>query len=110
LVRKSYPEARLEVFSSSSDLALRLVHPKDKASVVVIVLSGDEETKVLLPVRHIISDTAIIVVLPDDSPDMTALAHRLRPQYISFLDSDFSELISVIGRMIKIRERFGRIS
>lgn len=110
LLEKSFPDARLEVFTSCSDLALRLIHPKEGASVAVIVLSGKEETMGLLPVRDMISDTAIIVVLPDDSRDMMTLAHRLRPQYVSFLDSDFSELISVMGRMIKIRRSCGRSS
>lgn len=110
LLKKSFPEARLEVFTHYPDLALRLIHPKEETSVAVIVLSGREETMSLLPVRDMISDTAIIVVLPDDSREMISLAHRLRPQFIGFFDSDFSELISVIGRMIDIRRTCGRSS
>jgi hypothetical protein len=108
LLKKSFPEACLEVFTHYPDLAFRLIHPKEETSLAVIVLSKEEETRCLLQVRNMISDTAIIVVLPDDSLAMISLAHRLRPQFIGYFDSDFSELISVIGRMIDIRITRGR--
>jgi hypothetical protein len=108
-IETSFPDARLEVHTRYPDFALRLIHPKDETSVAVVALTGRDETTGLLPVRDMISDTPLIVVLPDDHPETIRMAHRLRPQFIGYFDSDFEEVVSVIGRLIDIRRtRMGR--
>jgi hypothetical protein len=107
---KSFPKVRLEAFHACADLASRLLRPKDSVSAAVIVACRREDITSFLSIRDMISDTGIIFILPEHSPDMIALAHRLRPKFISYLDSDFSELISVLKKMIQARERHAQES
>jgi hypothetical protein len=39
------------------------------------------------------------LILPDDDPGTTVLAHTLRPRLITYRDSDFLDVASVLSRM-----------
>jgi len=103
LMAKSFPEAHLEVFSTAADLALRLIRPRGGASIAVIVPGGGDDLEEIHHVRNMISDTAILVLLPDEDEEGRARARRLRPQYIGLVGRDTAGVISVMDRMANAR-------
>lgn len=99
-LRKIFPRSSFEVFHHCSDLAFRLLHPKDGASVTVILASTSDELLKFFPVREMISDTILVIVLSEEDPTILSLAHQLRPKYVGFPGSHDSELISVLRKIV----------
>jgi hypothetical protein len=107
-IGSAFPNARLRAFTQHSDFASRLIHPEERASAAVVALSEARQALNPIAIRDLMPDTALIVALPDDGLDRIRRAHSLRPQPIGFLDSEYSELVPVIGRMIDIYRERGR--
>jgi hypothetical protein len=100
---RSFPEARLVIYSACSDLVTRLIQPADTVSIAVVVLSGEEEIQDLLALRNVITDTAIVVMLRKESREIRTLARQLRPQCVGVLDRDASDVIPIMEQMMKVR-------
>lgn len=67
-----------------------LVSPPDRAGLTE-----------LIALRDWLRDMRIILVLPDREKDTIAMGHLLRPRMISYSDSDFLDVTSVLVRMME---------
>jgi hypothetical protein len=101
VLRSSLPGRRMEVFPTIEALVSRLRHLNAEPAVAVLVADGHPELIQLLSLRPFLRKTRIILVLPDGEDETIALAHRLRPRYLCYLEDDFLELGFVLGKMLK---------
>jgi hypothetical protein len=51
--------------------------------------------------RELIQNNKSIIVLPDQTPETVSMGHTLYPRFISYLDSDFKDIGSVLGKVIR---------
>jgi len=85
-----------------------LQKPICQTRVAVIFAAAKKDFDGILCLREFLSDIKLILVLSDDSPDMIAEAHTLRPRFITWADSDFQDIEPVLKRLMKLSEnRFG---
>jgi hypothetical protein len=47
------------------------------------------------------SAVRLVLVLPDEEDETIALAHGLRPRFVTYADGDYSELREVLQKMLK---------
>lgn len=66
--------------------------------VFVLRVSSRQEMEGMLTFRELMHDRRIILVLPDSDSETVSMAHTLRPRIISYDDSDFVEISSVLFR------------
>jgi len=95
------PEKGLKIYRTLEGLSERLHRPIDPETIVVIVASSREKISEVSPLRRILEDFRTIVVAPDQEPKTVALAHQLRPRFLTYANSNLEDLISVLQRMIK---------
>ena len=88
----------IEVYRTINDLSLRLRGAKDTA-IVILLVGNREDFLDLLAIRHLFRNIRIIVVVPDTEHETIAIAHRLRPRYLTYIDGNFLGLSAVVNNM-----------
>ncbi len=99
-VRLLPPGINAEVFDTRSALVTRLRQPKEDSLIVVLFDPSHEDLDGLRNARELFVGVPLLLVLSDQAVPTMALAHRLLPSYISYVDSDMSQLFSVIRKLL----------
>lgn len=100
MLEPSVPDGiTLEVHRTINDLSRRLRQPKEDATVAILLIASREDLLDLFSIRHLFRDVRIVLVLPDLEDQTIALAHRLRPRYLTYIDSYFPALATVVNKM-----------
>jgi hypothetical protein len=89
----------LEVFRNFRSLVERVRRPKESFSAAVIFNPANEDLRKLISIRDFLEDTRVLLILPDQEEETIALAHRIFPTYITYLDGDTSGVVSVLKRL-----------
>lgn len=95
------PEEYREIYQDIQSLSQRLREPGNGQRLAVLSASDRRDLSDIQSIQSLLSDIPIIVVLPDRKPDTITLGHRLRPRFLTYLDSDFVGLTGVLVKMIK---------
>jgi DNA-binding NarL/FixJ family response regulator len=98
-VRLLPSEIRVEVFDSRAGFIRRLRQPKEDSLIVVLFDPSHEDLESLRNARQLLVNVPLLIVLADQDALTMALAHRLLPSYITYVDSDPSQLFSVISKL-----------
>ena len=90
----------MEIFETKAGLIRRLRQPKDGASVVILFDPSREDLGALEVIRQFLGNIPLLLVLSDQDPETLALSHRLLPSYITYVDSDLSQLLAVVRKLL----------
>ena len=93
------PKEKMEVFRSFDDFSQRLKLPAQSKSIAVLAPGSRQELQEILSRIDLLRDLRIIVIAPDHEAETTAVAHQLRPRYLTYLNGDFGELAAVLRKM-----------
>lgn len=90
------------LFRSTKSLALGFKKPllKTARDILVLIISTQKELEDILSFQKVLAGCQILMVLPDRKKEMNAEAHKLRPRFIAYQDSDLSELYMVLERIV----------
>ncbi len=89
----------LEVFPVLRDFAARLRRPKDAPSIALVWNPTRQDLGELVEMRDYLIGVRTLLVLPDEEPETVALAHRIFPAYIAYVEDGVSEIVSVLKRL-----------
>lgn len=84
---------------SMGDLMRHFQTPEPLPETVVLQASGTRDLQRLAPFRFRLEQVFFILILPDAEADTVACGHQLRPRFIAYQDSDFSEIEAVLRRL-----------
>ncbi len=98
-VHKVIPEGRIERFNKLDDFRDRLRTIVEPDSVAVLSAPSRDELRKMKSFRRLLTETYVILVIPDREKGTIALAHQLLPRFLSQKDSDFADLKLVLARM-----------
>ena len=94
------PKGKIEVFRSFDNFSQRLKLPAQPQSIAVLAPGSRQELQEILSRIDLLRDFRIIVIAPDHEAETTAIAHQLRPRYLTYLNGDFGVLAAVLGKML----------
>jgi hypothetical protein len=77
--------------------------------IFLLLASNRKDLSAVQSIRSLLSDAPVIVVLPDRDTDTITQGHRLRPRFLTYIDSDFVELAGVLVKMAKASAQSERI-
>jgi hypothetical protein len=100
---RDLPDMRLEVFTHLEELVMSLQRPEVDPAVVVLVIGSRMELDELLPLKPVLQNTRIILVLPDQARETLTLAEQLDPHYIKQPGDNFGELAYVVDEILEER-------
>jgi hypothetical protein len=90
----------VEVVRSVAELNLKLRSPPGHPDLVVLAVNQKKELAELFSLGELITETRLVLVLPDRDAGTVALAHRLRPRFVAYTDGDPEILAAVVLKMI----------
>ncbi len=99
LIQSSFPFEGIEIYRTLNSFLHRLQNPPDLPFVIVLLVGERNELFDFRSIDHLLAGTRLILVLPDQAEETLRTAHRLRPRYLTYADSDFSDLAQVIKKM-----------
>lgn len=68
--------------------------------LMVMLLPADEsELTRIIALQELFGDMPIILILPDREKETTALGYKLRPRFITYADSNFLDVATVLMKM-----------
>jgi L-lactate utilization protein LutB len=101
LIEKDLPGVEMAVYKTIDDLSQSLKHPTENSGVAVLLISNQEDLKNILSIRHLFQNIRIILLVPSEDAEIVALAHRLRPRFLTDIDTDLAEITAVLKKMLK---------
>jgi hypothetical protein len=100
-VRKVVPESQIELFRRLGDFGERLRLSVDPDSIAVLSASNREELQQMQPLRGLLSEIYIVLVVPDRKKSTIELAHLMLPRFLSRKSDNFSDLRKVLNKMYR---------
>jgi len=94
------PKGKIEVFRSFDNFSQRLKLPAQPQSIAVLAPGSRAELQGILSRIDLLRDLRIIVIAPDHEVETTAIAHKLRPRYLTYFNGDFGDLAAVLRKMV----------
>jgi hypothetical protein len=93
---------------SIAELIQYLRNPDPLPETVVLQATSHQDLQVFEPFRFRLEMVFFVLVLPDADTETVARGHQLRPRFIAYQDSDFSEVGAVLARLESRQDhRFG---
>ena len=88
------------------DLAGELRHPKAGYRIALLVARNSQELDEYLSLRDLLklTDTSVILVLPDFEKPTLAKGHKLYPRFTSHVESDFEDVAAALAKMLRNME------
>jgi hypothetical protein len=102
LIGMANRKKKIKVYRSLADLSAILHRPRSNVKVAVLFAANQEELTGILSLENLMGDVKVILILKDAEKDTIVKAHMLRPRYITWLDSDLSDIVTVFNRMIDL--------
>ncbi len=84
---------------SMGDLLRHFQTPEPLPETVVLQATCTQDLQRLAPFRFRLEQVFFILILPDAEAETVACGHQLRPRFIAYQDSDFSEIEAVLKRL-----------
>lgn len=97
--------AKTEIFRSIGDLSSRLRWPVEGFVIAFLVAGNKKDLVDFAFIRHLFSDTPIILVLPDRKESTAIIGYGLVPRYLTYIDSNLMEAGAVLEKMIQYYEK-----
>jgi hypothetical protein len=103
LIKTNLPEAGMVVCRTLRDLSQSLRQPAEDSGVAVLLVSDQEDLKNIISIRYLFQNIRIILLLPTKEAEIVAMAHQLRPRFLTGRNSDLAEVTAVLKKMFKDR-------
>ncbi|MBN1653242.1 MAG: hypothetical protein JXA30_05640 [Deltaproteobacteria bacterium] len=102
-IEKTIPRSLIEVFRSFDDVKKRLSVPLAWDAVALLVPIDRADLLNLVALSEFLNGIPVLILLPDQNPETVAIAHQLRPRFLTFIGDDSADLLSVIKKVSENR-------
>lgn len=100
-VQTAIPESQIEIFKSLEGFEERLRLPIEPDSIAVLSASDREELLRMQPLRGLLTDIFVVLVIPDRAEGTIHLAHLLLPRFLSQQEDTFVDLGKVLAKIYR---------
>ncbi len=108
LIQEQLPQIQIEAIDSAQGLSRLLCRPLNRISVIIIFVNCEEDLRGFLTLEPLLDNIRRILVLPERTTAMMAMGLQLNPSFISYWDSEFLDIISVLEKIYHRQEEIGQ--
>lgn len=98
-------DGKSETFESIKGLSDRFRQPARSECIAILLIMTRAELREILLIKDLFDDVRVILILPDKLSETISIAHKLRPRFLSFIDSDFKDVSTVLEKMLRLVEQ-----
>jgi len=102
VIESEIPGLQMEIFYSIEGLSERLSQSARGNCAAVILAENINDLKNVFTLKNLLKDIRIILILPDRTDEVISMGHKLRPRFLSYMDSEIMEVAVVLKRMVKL--------
>ncbi len=102
VVETLVPEKSREIHRSIESLKERFLRFPNSVKIAVLFAASIKDLLDLLSIRHFLTDTRIILILPDSESATVTIGLRLIPRFMSDADSNFEDVAAVLSKMLSL--------
>ncbi|MBA3009111.1 MAG: hypothetical protein KKF12_18305 [Proteobacteria bacterium] len=99
LIEKQLPNIQTDTIHSIRQLSDILCRPLHGISAMVVFILCEKDIEQLITLTPLFDDIRVILILPDRTKPLMAQGLKLNPCFISYLDNDFTDIISVLNKL-----------
>jgi len=85
------------------DAKVKLLYRSTEINVAVLFAGTMQDLLALKSIWELLQDMRTILILPDGSEETVAVAHTMRPRFISYGDRDLHAVTAVLEKMTGLR-------
>jgi hypothetical protein len=104
ILESEIPYEAPETYQHIDEFSKRLSRTSRGQGIAILFIATMAEFYEIFSIRSLLKDIRVILILPDRSSDFIRAGYKLRPRFISFMDSDFKIVAVVLRRMLKHTE------
>ncbi len=102
VLESRFPGEEITLCKSAEALCRSLSVPLNPSTTAVLLAGSRKTLTELVALAPLFRNMWIILILPDRETSTVALAHSLRPRYLTYTDIDFVEPVaSVLGKLFQ---------
>lgn len=109
LARKVRSSASVHVVRQIDDIKAAVLYRSEEMRVAVLFAATRQDLLDLKSVWPLLQDMRTILILPDGEKETVAVAHTMRPRFITCGDGDFRDVVAVLEKMTGISIQNGSI-
>jgi hypothetical protein len=99
IMKELFSGEQLRVHRSIDNLSKNLLEPWEEKPIVVVLIYRKDELIDLVSRREQLHPVRLVLILPVSEEGMISLAHRLRPNYLTYIHKDLKDLKAVLQKM-----------
>ena len=100
-LKKLAPEETIEMYRSIEELIQCLKRLLNQETIVILRARDREELLHIVSLSDLLQGLRIILLIPNRDNETISIAHRLRPRFLSNGESDFSDTMGVLQKMVQ---------
>jgi hypothetical protein len=85
-----------------NDLSSALRKSMAGQSICVVAVGREKDLQDLLPIKDLLRNSKLILLLPDETDELFDIGHTLYPRYLKTVRSDYSHIAAVLAKMADI--------
>lgn len=105
IIENEFSGEGLKIFHSIRGFAERLRQSSRCNCAAVLLAESMSDLKELFTLKNLLTDIRIIIVLPDRSDEAVSMGYKFRPRFLSYMDSDFSDVAVVLKNIVQLMEK-----
>jgi hypothetical protein len=99
IMKKLFSSEQLRVHRSIESLSQNLLEPWEEKPIIVVLIYRKDELIDLVSRREQLHPLRLVLILPEAEESVISLAHRLRPNYLTYIHKDLKDLKAVLQKM-----------
>jgi hypothetical protein len=104
VLEETVSERKIERCHSMERFTGMLCRSNRGQTIVILLITAITEFYEIFSIRALLKDIRVILILPDRTSEVVSAGYKVHPRYISFIDSDLSELAGVLKKMAALVE------
>lgn len=102
LLEIAIPKKKVEIYRTFEELSRGLRETGSGVKVAVLFAVNQAEIHRILSLGDLLADIKMILILADEDKDTMIKAHQLRPRYVTWMDCDLVDIVTVFKRMVSL--------
>jgi len=101
IIHAQSPGLQINIHNSIKHVSQILRQPLNNVTVLILLIDSKEELVQFHSLNPLFDNIRIILILPDRRKETLALGLKLKPSFVSDVDSDLQDVASVLGQISK---------
>ncbi len=97
-------ENKTELYHTIKKLSARLSRPVEEKSVVLLIAADRLDLLAVLPMRNLLDDIHVIIILPDREDESVSIGYKLNPSFLTYVNDDLSEVHAILKKLLELTD------